>query len=49
MDRISTGEALFVAVASILEEAIRRGEYDKARVCLSILEIIAAKRDGRTP
>jgi hypothetical protein len=49
MDQVSTQESVFVAVASIMEEAIKRGEWDKARVCLSILEVIAAKREGRRP
>ena len=49
MDQVSTQESVFVAVASIMEEAIKRGEWDKARVCLSILEVIAAKREGQRP
>lgn len=49
MDQVSTQESVFVAIASVMEEAIKRGEWDKARVCLSILEVIARKREWRRP
>jgi len=49
MKKIHTPQTVLVAVGSVLSTAINREEWDKARICLSILEAIAAERDGRTP
>lgn len=49
LEKISTQENVFVTIAAFLEEALRAGDYVRARMYLDMLHCIEAKRDGKQP
>lgn len=47
MEPGQTTEAVFVAIAGVMTDAVSRGEWGKASICLEMLRAIDRARDAQ--